>query len=326
MPLPVLNYAPETGLVLGAAGAFYLRPEDPTLRATDWVALLAYSTKHLALGAVDLDGYAFRDALYVGANLKVARFPSEFYGIGNDTELADREPYVFDGLEFTLSPMGRVVGDLYAGGIVTGEFNDLRQAEAGGLLETRAVRGASGGRTLGLGVASKYDTRDSTLNATRGELLSFDLALFRPTWGSQFTYESARLDARKFVTVWPGHVLAAELYLGVQHGEPPYFALHELGGTYKLRGHYEGRYRDQQLWLTQIEYRFPLFWRVGGVGFAGVGNVARRLSDLFADLPKPAGGVGLRLLLDRGTRINLAFDYGVSSDQDGFYVNLGEVF
>ena len=31
----------------------------------------------------------------------------------------------------------------------------------------------------------------------------------------------------------------------------------------KMRGYFEGTYRDENLLMIQSEYRFPLFWRLG---------------------------------------------------------------
>lgn len=326
VPIPALSHAPETGLVFGAAAAFYLRPDDRRYRTSNWLVLVAYSTKQLAIATGSLDLYALQDRLFVGGSFDVVRFPDLFYGIGNATRLDDVEHYVSDGVNIRLTPMGGVAEDFYFGGIAAMQLNDLREADEGGLLDTGAVRGASGGRTVGFGVASKYDTRDNSLNATRGELLSGDVAVYRKLWGSQFDYESARFEARKFVQVWFDHVVAGQLLLGLQRGEPPYFGLHKLGGTYLLRGHYSGRYRDEAMLIGQLEYRFPLFWRFGGVAFGGAGSVGSGPFELFGDAPKPAAGAGLRFMLDRDERTNLTLDYGLSRDQNGIYVNLGEVF
>jgi hypothetical protein len=326
VPIPVVNYAPETGLLLGLAGAFFIRPEDPKLRPTDWVSFVAYSTKGLALGVFDMDGYGFEDRFYLGANVQVARYPNRFYGVGNDTRLEDEELYTFDGFQLTWMPMGRVANHLYLGGLVALDLNDLRKAEPGGLLETGAVLGASGGRSVGIGAAAKYDTRDNTVNPTRGEHVLGTATVYHAALGSQFDYESAQLDLRKFFPVGFGHVFAAQVLLRAQRGAPPYFGLNQLGGTYRLRGFYEGRYRDRWMVLSQLEYRAPIYWRLGAVAFVGGGDVGRLAGDLFSSGPKFSGGAGLRLMVDREGRTNVSFDYGVSRDQSGLYVNVGEVF
>jgi hypothetical protein len=72
-----------------------------------------------------------------------------------------------------------------------------------------------------------------------------------------------------------------------------------------------------------------LFWRLGAVGFAGIGNVGSRFSDVnFQELIYSYGG-GLRLALNRRERLNLRVDYGWRIGQvlsNGLYFQLGEAF
>jgi hypothetical protein len=76
----------------------------------------------------------------------------------------------------------------------------------------------------------------------------------------------------------------------------------------------------------QAEYRAPLFWRFGLVGFAGFGAVAHKFSDLnFGEL-RPAYGIGLRFLFDKKEKIQVRFDYAKGKDSSGFYASIFEAF
>lgn len=55
----------------------------------------------------------------------------------------------------------------------------------------------------------------------------------------------------------------------------PFNALSLLGGSRRLRGYYEGRYRDQNSALVQAELRVDVFKRLGAVVFGGVGALQR---------------------------------------------------
>jgi outer membrane translocation and assembly module TamA len=93
-----------------------------------------------------------------------------------------------------------------------------------------------------------------------------------------------------------------------------------------MRGHYQGRYRDRQMVAAQAEYRVPVWWRLGVVGFAGVGQVARDVDDFhFGALHVSAGG-GLRFLVSRSKRVNARGDVAWGEDDFGVYVALGEAF
>jgi outer membrane translocation and assembly module TamA len=102
----------------------------------------------------------------------------------------------------------------------------------------------------------------------------------------------------------------------------------QLGGDQLLRGYYGGRFRDQDLLALQAEYRMPVWWRLGAVGFVAAGQVAPKLDDLGLDRFKPAAGLGLRFLLSPEEGLNIRADYGWGFDVEssGFYLSIGEIF
>ena len=110
-------------------------------------------------------------------------------------------------------------------------------------------------------------------------------------------------------------------------GAVPFRELANLGGDKLLRGYYDGRYRDRQLVVAQVELRRQLFWRFNGVLFGGVGQVGNTLADFDEGGLKYTGGAGLRFRFNRRDRLNVRFDYGVGRDgSTGFYFNFGEAF
>jgi outer membrane translocation and assembly module TamA len=95
-----------------------------------------------------------------------------------------------------------------------------------------------------------------------------------------------------------------------------------------LRGYYQGRFRDQVMVTLQAEYRLPVFWRIGLVGFAEAGQVAPRAGDLAVDAFKASLGGGLRFLLAPREGVNIRADYGwgFGVGAGGFYLAIGEAF
>ncbi len=100
----------------------------------------------------------------------------------------------------------------------------------------------------------------------------------------------------------------------------------ELGGDSKLRGYYQGRFRDNDLGLLQAEYRFPIWWRFGGDVFAGAGEVGHVLSDFTWGGIHPSFGAGLRLLVIPAEHLNARLDYGIGTDSHGLYLAILEAF
>ena len=78
---------------------------------------------------------------------------------------------------------------------------------------------------------------------------------------------------------------------------------------------------------TQVELRSPLvFWRFGFVGFAGVGDVFNKASDLsFKNLKYSVGG-GLRFVVKPAERLNLRFDYAFGKEGGYYYIMVAEAF
>jgi outer membrane protein assembly factor BamA len=100
-----------------------------------------------------------------------------------------------------------------------------------------------------------------------------------------------------------------------------------LGGSYWMRGYYYGRYRDKNMVTFQTEYRFPLFWRFGGVAFAGLGDVAPEFKKFNTKTIKWTFGTGLRFTFDAQEKINARLDFGFGNDGNfGFYAMVVEAF
>jgi len=106
----------------------------------------------------------------------------------------------------------------------------------------------------------------------------------------------------------------------------PFQRLSKLGGSLLMRGYYEGRYRDHDLIVAQAEYRLPLWRRFGLTGFAGIGDVADKISRFRSREMKTSAGLGLRYMLIPEEKMNLRFDFGFGKDTSGFYVTITEAF
>jgi outer membrane protein assembly factor BamA len=122
-------------------------------------------------------------------------------------------------------------------------------------------------------------------------------------------------------------VIALQTYDVFISGEAPFQMLGMLGGSYWMRGYYLGRYRDRNMITAQVEYRFPVWWRFGAVGFAGAGDVASDAGKFRADRFKHSVGCGVRFMFDTRERINARLDFGFGSDDNaGIYAMVLEAF
>ena len=102
------------------------------------------------------------------------------------------------------------------------------------------------------------------------------------------------------------------------------------GDGRSARGYSDGRYRGDHLAYGEVEYRGTLTSN-GLLGFVAFVNTTtidnavagQKLFETWA----PAAGVGLRLLLNKQSRTNLATDYAWGKDGSrGFYLGIQEAF
>ena len=76
--------------------------------------------------------------------------------------------------------------------------------------------------------------------------------------------------------LWRGAVLATDIFGEFNSSGMPWCMLAELGGGYRMRGYYLGRYIDNNILSCQIEYRQRIWRRIGCAVWGGAGNVFRR--------------------------------------------------
>jgi hypothetical protein len=96
------------------------------------------------------------------------------------------------------------------------------------------------------------------------------------------------------------------------------------------RGYTQGRFRGPHLVYAEAEYRFPITrcgGVLGGVFFVNATTTDNPLLgiDLF-DVIRPGVGTGLRVMIDKASRMNLAVDVGWGHKSFGFYLNVTETF
>ena len=97
-----------------------------------------------------------------------------------------------------------------------------------------------------------------------------------------------------------------------------------MGGSYSMRGYYEGRYRDNDLVQAQVELRQKIYNRHGITLWGGAGNVFPDMDKFKWSHTLPTYGIGYRW--EFKNRINVRLDYGIGKDVKAFYFNINEAF
>jgi hypothetical protein len=328
LPWPIGYYTPETGIAGGAAlvGVHRAALEDSTARPSSFVLNVIYTQKKQIIAKVSPDVFLDSAMYHVVGPIYFSRYPLRFYGIGNNTPDDLEEHYTSRTFRVALDALRRIA-DGFSGGVsFLYDTQTLSELRPGGLLEQAAISGSSGGKTVGAGVVFHWDTRDNIFTPSSGHYCLLTLRTSKPGIGSDFNFTYFNLDLRRYLEVTTGSVLAVQALATMTAGDVPFYFLAQLGGSDVMRGYFEGRYREKDLLAVQLEYRFPLFWRIGGVVFAGAGDVAPELSRFCVAQVKPAVGVGLRFMYNVVERVNVRVDFGIGKKSSGLYMTAYEAF
>lgn len=322
--LPNLFYTPETkiagGLVLG-----YYRALDPGSPPSSVHLAAIYTQRRQFYVQLQPEAYWRRGQWWLNAELWLSQYPDAFYGIGPTATAADEEE--FTGRIGYLD--GRLQRQVRAGWRMGPRLlirtETVTDVAAGGRLDRLRIVGRTGATTLGGGVGSTWDRRDNLYFPREGYMVD-TYALLHAVWAeARHTFARGVIDARRYLAVAPGQVLAVQAYAEALLGTAPFQLLPLLGGADRMRGYREGRYRDNVFVAVQGAYRVNLPWRFKGALFANVGQVAPRLNALGPQAARAAVGAGLRVrLTDDGVHGRL--DYAVGADGGALYITLLEAF
>lgn len=174
--------------------------------------------------------------------------------------------------------------------------------------------------TSAIGFHVQRDLRDNTFYPTKGSVWSFTGDFFAKALGSNRDYQVYKASYNGYHTIGKGQVLAYRGSVCSVSNKTPFFDLCYFGSNSDLRGYTTGEFQDRRMFATQVEYRKELPFRLGLVGFAGFGGVAREWSDFHFDELLPAAGVGIRFKLDKQNHINYRVDFGYG--RSGYTVSM----
>lgn len=345
LAIPGVFSSHETSLGFGLVGlaTFRLKNESDTTQASQINIGAAYTLLDQYLLFIPFQLFWKEEKYKLYGELGYYKFYFLFHGIGSD-HLGENEE-AFDVLfpRVRINFLKRLGDRTFIGGRYAMDDFNITRTDSTGSLRDPSLVGSCGGRISGLGPVLNLDTRDNIFQPYRGVIAEFSFLVYNATIASRYNFSQASLEVSKYIplrkiTTDPNKrsiqpILGLNLLTVVADGQVPFNALGVLGGTKRMRGYYEGYYRDKRMIEGQAEFRIPLFNKTSGflqrfgiVGFGGLGTVAPEFSKLAIDQVVYTYGGGLRMQLDRKQGINLRVDYGRSANTSGFYLSIGEAF
>jgi hypothetical protein len=324
-PLPIVFYTPETG-VAGGAAALYLYRDSTSPRASAITADIIYTQKKQFIAEISGDQYFDEGRYRLVTDLFFQKYPNKFFGVGNNTSESNEETYTPQTFFFKVVLYRNFSSHINFGPMVRYENISMRETASGGILAKGLLSGSRGGIVSGIGVVANWDSRDNTFAAEYGSFYQVMALFYRSAFGSDYRYNDIQFDLRNFFRTFSDHVFAVQGAGEFTDGDAPFQSYARFGGQNILRGYFDGRYRDKNAVALQAEYRIPVWWRIGVVGFAGIAQVADRVNSLALDRFWFAGGMGIRFAWNPEERINLRLDYGAGNNSSGVYITMLEAF
>ncbi|MCH7675600.1 BamA/TamA family outer membrane protein [candidate division KSB1 bacterium] len=265
-----------------------------------------------------------------------SRLPDEdFFGIGNNTSEENETNYLHEENNLKVSLISLPSkGALFSAGLGYSnvhikEGRDPNHPSLDSLFTPAQVPGFFGTEMWSLRFNFYRDTRNATGHPTKGgeEYLAYEFA--KEINGDTFGYRKFTLDVRRYLHLFYDRVMAVRMRVEItdnlQNRQIPFYQLAGLGGPNSLRGYRPVRFRDKDLILAGVEYRWPLPTMAIAYGFFEEGRVFSNVFDEFSlhEFKYSFGG-GLRLKsIDGGliaifeiakSREQIRFNFGLNTD------------
>jgi outer membrane protein assembly factor BamA len=336
---PAVGYTLQTGFagVISANAAFFTSGHNhETENISTVVTSIAYTSKSQIIFPIASSIWTKNNEYNILTDWRYLKYPSQTFGLGGHTQQDSFYNVDYSYIKLHQAVLKKITTDLYGGlGYDFDYFWNISEVnppdhetdfQQYGLTNTE--------KASGLSFILKYDSRRNPINPQKGIYANI---LFQPKFtfmGSDANWQSLLLEFRSYIK-FPDNsrnILAFWSYnwftLG---GKPPYLLLPSTGWdefSNTGRGYIQGRFRSPNMIDQEAEYRFAISRNglFGGVVFAD----AESFSDVQTgkyEVISPGAGLGIRIMLNRFSRTNIALDYAWGTQgSSGFFVNLGEVF
>lgn len=177
---------------------------------------------------------------------------------------------------------------------------------------------------VGAGATLLYDSRDVPVNAYKGVYLRIN-QLFYPGFArNKYSFSESELFLAGYAQVWKGGVLAALYHADLTFGNTPWNLMPTFGDSERMRGYFEGRFRDKCEMDVTVELRQHVWRRNGFAVWLGAGTVFPRFSSFKWNHILPNFGVGYRWQFK--PRVNVRLDVGFGKGEKGVNFSINEAF
>src|SRR5450432_1222952 len=338
---PAIGYTLQTGfaVVVSANAIIYKKNKSgrDSSSPSSINASISYSQKKQVVAPLQSVIYFNNNKTIFVSDWRYLKYPSYTYGLGMSSSPQDTSLLSFQYLKLHQSLLFQVYPKTFIGaGYHLDYFWDLHEVHPNSGPETDLEKYGYTPNSVSSGVSVNFlrDTRDNPVNAHKGSFTNFMVIQRLKFLGSSENWTSLLLEWKGYIR-FPAsspNIFALWSYNWLTlSGKPPYLMLPSTGWdkTFNTgRGYIQGRFRSNNMLDAEAEYRIQLT-RNGLFGMVIFGNLESfsNIDTWQFGIPAPAGGLGLRIKLNKYSRTNIAIDYGWGRQgSHGFFINLGEAF
>lgn len=322
---PAASYSGQSGLAIGVMPMFRKKSTDNQATVITPAALV--STKKMWEIQCDANIY-FGCVNEIEAKLELFHQPDNYYGLASLFDGEKQATYHLYRYQLLATYKRSVGHHFYLGPTTDFSYHCFRNIKADTISIISEIDNSKG-YANGLGGVFCFDTRDNHLYATQGWYSIVKFLSYQNFVGSKFKYNQLSADVRYYISVGIESVVAMQAYFcGIISGQAPYYKMPSFGGTRLGRAiPHSQKYADRYAWLYQAEMRYPMFWRIGGTVWTGVGNVAHNANKDLLHKVHGMLGMGFRFKVFSDKGLNVRLDGGISTHGDhAIYFNVREAF
>ena len=310
------SYSEERGWGLAVAGDMRYRTPQMTTHDTPSSLRLRLAASLTGYYAAELDGFNMLggDKHLISYNLHTRSEPTYTWGVeyvsassGMRGRYVEKQHSAY--LSYGYRPVPQVVVGAHADFIYVSavRMSDMAAQLLDG--ETTSLM------SVGVGVDASYDTRQTADYVMRGLYIAGSYTLRPQALAANIsTLHSLVLTFDYYQPLWRGATVALDIYGEYHSKATPYLLRAELGGDYRMRGYYDGRYTGNRLLSAQLELRQHI-WQGLGIAAWGGGGIALAPEESFAwRRVLPTYGVGFRWSLGGLSAIRVDVAFGRASN------------
>ena len=329
MNYPTLAFSPETNWEIGLSSLYiYSANRDLKNRLSEVKAFTFYTLEKQYGIWLDHALYSDQNKWFLLGKARFQSFPLLFHGIGVNTPKEHIARIDGNFTYFKERILREIIPNLY-----TGLELDIQILNKVSYQNTTNFfvkpNGGNGSTNVGLGWGLIYNNIHNILNPRKGIFSEWGFLSYSSNLGSDYQLNTYLIDNRFYFPIKKNNVLAFQLQGQFSNGNTPFNLLSLMGGESLMRGYYLGRYRDNHMIASQIEYRilpFSFSKRWGASMFFAAGEVFSSLDKFEIKNLLPTAGAGLRFLLFPEKDIYTRLDFAFTEEGSGVYFFIGEAF